>query len=59
MKQTGENGKKPNFGPDFGLLGPNLGPKPFLWVLPLLVLVLVIVPSYHSMQLKGKLMNQT
>ena len=27
MKQTSENNKKPNFGPDFGLFGSNLGPK--------------------------------
>ena len=27
MNQTWENGKKPNFGPDFGLFRPNLGPK--------------------------------
>ena len=26
MNQTWENGKNPNFGPDFGLFGPNLGP---------------------------------
>ena len=26
MNQTSENGKKPNFGPDFGLFGPKLGP---------------------------------
>ena len=25
MKQTGENGKKPNFGPNFDPFGPNLG----------------------------------
>ena len=25
MNQTWQNGKKPNFGPDFGLFGPNLG----------------------------------
>ena len=27
MNQTSENGKRPNFGPDFGLFGPNLGPQ--------------------------------
>ena len=28
MNQTSKNDKKtPNFGPDFGPLGPNLGPK--------------------------------
>ena len=26
MNPTSENNKKPNFGPNFGLLGPNLGP---------------------------------
>ena len=34
-----KNDKKPNFGADFdtfGLFAPNLAPKPFLWVLPLL-----------------------
>ena len=29
INQTWENSKKPNFGPDFGLIGPNLGPKIF------------------------------
>ena len=29
MNQTWENKKKPNFGPDFGLFGPNLGPQIF------------------------------
>ena len=33
MNQTWENRKKTNSGPNFGL---NLGPKDFLWVLPLL-----------------------
>ena len=27
--QTRENGKNPSFGSDFGLFGPNLGPKTF------------------------------
>ena len=27
MYQTWENGEKPNFGADFGLLGPNLDLK--------------------------------
>ena len=35
MNQTWKNDKKPNFGPDFGTFGPNLGHKFFLWVLPL------------------------
>ena len=30
MNRTWENGKKPNFGPDFGLPGPNLDPQNFL-----------------------------
>ena len=29
MNQTWENGKRPNFGPDFGLFAPNLGPQNF------------------------------
>ena len=30
MNQIWESNKKTNFGPDFGLFGPNLGPKFFL-----------------------------
>ena len=30
MTQTQENGKKPHFGPDLGLFGPNAGRKIFL-----------------------------
>ena len=30
MNQTWENGKKSNFGPDFGLLWPKFGPQTFL-----------------------------
>ena len=37
MNETWENGEKPNFGPDFSLFRPNLGPKSFLRVLPQLV----------------------
>ena len=29
MNQTWEKDKKPNFVPDFGLLGPNFGPQFF------------------------------
>ena len=29
MNQTWENGKKPNFGPNFGLFGSNLGPQDY------------------------------
>ena len=32
MNQTWENNKEPNFGPNFGLFDPNLGPKNFLKV---------------------------
>ena len=36
--QTWENDKNRNFGPNFGLFGPNLTPLPiFLWPLPPLV----------------------
>ena len=37
MSEAWENGKKNNFGPDFGLFGPNFATKRFLRVLPLLV----------------------
>ena len=30
MNQTWENGKKANFGSNFGTSGPNLGPQIFL-----------------------------
>ena len=30
MNQTWENGKKPNFGSDFGLFWPKFGPQKFL-----------------------------
>ena len=30
MNQIWENRKRPNFGPDFGLFGPNLGPQSYL-----------------------------
>ena len=36
MNQTLKNDKKPYFGPDFDLFDLNVGPKKFLWVLPLL-----------------------
>ena len=29
MNQTWKKDKKPNFGPDFGLFDPNLGPQTF------------------------------
>ena len=43
--QTWENGKKPNFGSNFGSLS--------------FISVLATVPSYHPVQSKGKLKNKT
>ena len=54
MKQICENNKKPNFGPNVGLFGPTIFFGGFY-----LYQYLNIVPSYHLMQFKGKLMNQT
>ena len=54
MIQTSKNDKKPNFGPDFGPFNPNLGPQFFCRILPL-----DIVASYHPMQFKEILINQT
>ena len=45
------------FGSYFGPFGPNLGPQFFLRVY--LYYYLDIVPSYHRMQFKGKLIKQT
>ena len=60
MNQTLENGKKPNFRPDFGLFGPNLGPQLFFFFCKFyLYQYLDILLSYHPIQFKGKLMNQT
>ena len=50
--------KKTNLWPNFGLFGPNLGPKIFFHGIHLLQM-LEIVASYHCMQFQGKLMNQT
>ena len=51
MNQTRENGEKPNY-------GPNFGPYNFFCE-GYLCQQLDIAPSYHPMQFKGKLMNQT
>ena len=56
--QTWENHKKPNFGPDFGLSSPNVGPQFFFGKI-YLSYSLEIVPTYHPMQFKGKPMSQT
>ena len=58
MNPTLKNDKKPNFGSDFGSFGPNLGPQ-FFAVGFTSTSKLDIVSSYHPMQCKGKLMNQT
>ena len=58
MDQTWENGKKPNFGLNFGSFGQTLGPKYFfLWVVPLSDVRHCCKLSY--MQFQVKLMNQT
>ena len=47
--------KKHNFGPDFGVFGPNPPPPPKFLVLGFnLYYMLDIVASYHCMQLQGK-----
>ena len=59
MNQTWKNDKKPNIGPDFGPFVSNLDHPFFFFFLQVLLLLLNIVPSYHRMQYKGKLMNKT
>ena len=61
MKQTWENGKKPSFGPNFGLFfGPNLLSPPFFlffsknWLFNLLY----NKGSYHDAPYQKKLMIQ-
>ena len=49
---------KPNFGPNFGLFGPNLGLK-IVFRGFYLYLMLDFVASYHCMQFQGKRMIQT
>ena len=58
MNQTLENGRKPNFGPNFGPLDTNLPPLIcFLLVLP--AVVARHCSSYHPMQFEGNILNQT
>ena len=57
MNQTWENGKNPNFGPNFGPFDPNLGSN-FLCGF-YLYYMLEIFASYYCIQFQGKLMNQT
>ena len=60
MNQTCENYEKPNFGHNFGPLGPPLPPPPIFFVCFMSTSSEIdIVPSYHPMQFPGKLMNQT
>ena len=57
MIQTPENGEKPHFGPDLGLLAPNLGHENFfskIW----LHQSLDIMVRYHHVQYQKKLMIQ-
>ena len=59
MKQTWENGKTPNFVPDFGPFFPKFAPPPP--PPPLVVPLLDVIQHYCklSLQFQGKLMNQT
>ena len=57
MKKALVNVKKPNFGPDFGLLTPNLEPPKFFLEFYFHEL-LSIVLSYYGIQFKVKLMNE-
>ena len=53
MMQTWENDKNRNFGPNFGLFGPNLTTLPiFLWALRLLVVSNSFKLSSYSMSKK-------
>ena len=45
-------GEKPNFRPDFGLLGPYLGRKIFSWILPLLDIRHYCKLSLHAISRK-------
>ena len=56
MNQTLENGKKTNFGTNFGLFNPKLGPNFFCGFH--LYHELDIVPRYHPMQFNRNQMNQ-
>ena len=58
MNQAWENGKKTNLGLDFDPFGLNLSPLIF-YCRFYLCKEIDMVPSYHTMQIKGKLMNQS
>ena len=53
MIQTQENDKKPHFEFNLGLLSPNLGLQFFYYKI-----VAMYCASYHTIQLKGKLMTK-
>ena len=54
MKQTGENGEEPNFGPNFDPFGPNLGFQNFFQLL-----VVRKCSELSSYVIFGKTKNQT
>ena len=58
MNQAWENGEKPNFGPDFGPFGPNLGPKNIFRGFYLCQMLDIVASSYH-IQLQEKHIIQT
>ena len=53
MIQTQENGKKPHFGPDLGLLGPNSG-RQFFFLKNLLLLVTRYLAQLSSCTISEK-----
>ena len=58
MNQTCENGKKSNFGPDFGLFWPKFGPQKFFWwVLPLLDVIHYCKLSLYKISKKANEQN--
>ena len=58
MIQTQENGEKPYFGPDLGLLGQNSGRHFFFLSKIWLRQSLYIMVSYHHVQYQKKPMTQ-
>ena len=57
INQSSENGEKHNFGPNFDSFGPNLGP--LIFFVDLTSASGYFNPSYHPVQYKRKLKNQT
>ena len=58
MNQTRKNGKKTNFGSDFGLFWSKFGPKMFFREFNF-YLMLYIFASYHCMQFQRRPIKQT